>query len=41
MTWAFEMRRENGVVIGIERFDYCFNEEECIVVNKKRFMDWR
>ena len=24
------MRRENGAVIGIKRFDFGFSEEECI-----------
>ena len=32
MTWAFEMRRDNGAVVGIERFDFGFSEEECIGV---------
>ena len=26
------MRRENGAVTGIKRFDFCFSEEECIGV---------
>ena len=26
------MRRENSVVIGIERFDFCFGEEESVGV---------
>ena len=32
MTWAFEMRRENSAVIGIEKFDFGFSEEECVRV---------
>ena len=30
MSWPFEMRRKNGAVIGIERFDFCFGEEESV-----------
>ena len=32
------MRRENGVVIGIERFDFCFDEEESVGVCRLEMM---
>ena len=35
------MRRENGVVIGIERFNFCFGEEESVGVYGLEMMVYR
>ena len=34
----FEIRRENGAVAGIERFDFCFGEEESVGFNGLEMM---